>query len=249
MGGSLTAVGVVRRASSRISTQLAATRPMIRTEDAVTLNSPGKHTATVVWLHGLGADGNDFVPIVPELGLPKDHGIKFIFPHATVRPVTINNGYAMRAWYDIVGISRTGPQDTPGIRDSAKRIAGILDAEMAAGIASTRLVLAGFSQGCAMALHTGLRFHAPLAGVVGLSGYLPVESTVKAEAHAENLKTPFLIAHGTMDPVVPFAMGRDSRDILKGLGYAVEWHEYPMQHQVCLEEIEQIGSFLRTRLG
>ena len=221
---------------------------MIRNEDAVTLQPKGEHIATVVWLHGLGADGNDFVPIVPELGLPKDHGIKFIFPHATVRPVTINNGYPMRAWYDITGLSRTGPQDTPGIRDSAKRIAAILDAEVAAGIPSTKLVLAGFSQGCAMALHTGLRFHAPLAGIVGLSGYLPVESTLAPEAHAENLATPILLAHGTMDPVVPYAMGSGSRDVLLKLGYKVQWLEYPMQHQVVMEEIEQIGAFLRNRL-
>lgn len=222
---------------------------MSHTEDAVTLAPPGKHTATVVWLHGLGADGNDFVPIVTELGLPRDHGIKFVFPHAAVRPVTINNGYAMRAWYDITGISRTGPQDTPGIRESAQRIAGILDAETASGIASTRLVLAGFSQGCAMALHTGLRFHQPLAGIIGLSGYLPVETTVASEAHAENLKTPILLIHGSMDPVVPYAMGKGSYELLKKLGYGVEWREYPMQHQVCLEEIEHIGAFLRARLA
>ncbi|MES2683308.1 MAG: carboxylesterase [Pseudomonadota bacterium] len=222
---------------------------MIRNEDAITLPPQGKHRATVVWLHGLGADGNDFVPIVPELGLPKDHGIKFIFPHASVRPVTLNNGYPMRAWYDIVGLSRTGPQDTPGIRDSAQRIAGILDAEMAAGIPSSKLVIAGFSQGCAMALHTGLRFHAPLAGIVGLSGYLPVESTLAAEAHAENLKTPILLVHGKQDPVVPYSMGSGSRDVLVQLGYPVQWLEYPMQHQVVMEEIEEVGAFLRARLA
>ena len=221
---------------------------LIKTEDALTVTPPGPHTATVVWLHGLGADGSDFVPIVPELGLAAGHGVKFIFPHAPVRPVTNNNRYAMRAWYDIVGISRTGPQDTPGIRDSAQRIAGLLDAEIAAGIASTQLVLAGFSQGCAMALHTGLRFHATLGGIVGLSGYLPVETTLATEAHAANLKTPLLIAHGNFDPVVPYALGTGSRDLLRGLGYAVEWLEYPMQHQVCGEEIEAVGAFLRKQL-
>lgn len=222
---------------------------MNRTADAVTLPPPGAHTATVVWLHGLGADGNDFVPIVPELGLPQGHGIKFVFPHASVRPVTLNNGYPMRAWYDIVGISRTGPQDTPGIRDSAQRIAGLLEAEIAEGIPAGRLVLAGFSQGCAMALHTGLRFHSTLAGIVGLSGYLPVESTLATEASAANRRTPILLAHGTMDPVVPFALGKGSRDVLLGEGYAIDWREYPMQHQVCLEEIEHIGAFLRERLA
>ena len=182
---------------------------------------------------------------MPELGLPKAHGIKFVFPHAPVRPVTLNNGYPMRAWYDIVSLSRTGPQDTPGIRESAQRIDALLDAEIAAGIASQRIVLAGFSQGCAMALHTGLRFHAPLAGVVGLSGYLPVESTLAAEASAANRKTPVLLAHGNFDPVVTYAFGVAARDALIQQGYAVQWHEYPMQHQVCAEEIADIGAFLR----
>jgi phospholipase/carboxylesterase len=224
-------------------------RPMKKTEtaEAVTLLPDGPHTATVIWLHGLGADGHDFVPIVPELGLPQAHGVKFVFPHATVRPVTINGGYAMRAWYDIVGISRTGPQDTPGIRESAKRINALIEAEIAAGIASTRIVLAGFSQGCAMALHTGLRFPARLGGIVGLSGYLPVESTLAAEAAVANLATPLLLAHGTHDPVVPYTLGAGSRDVLVQQGYRIEWLEYPMQHQVVMEEIEAIGAFL-TRL-
>lgn len=222
---------------------------MHSSEDAVILPAPGPHTATVIWLHGLGADGNDFVSIVPELGLGKNHGVKFIFPHAAIRPVTINNGYPMRAWYDITGLSRTGPQDTPGIRESAQRIAGLLDAEIASGIPSTRLVLAGFSQGCAMALHTGLRFHKTLGGIIGLSGYLPVETTLASEAATANLQTPILLAHGSQDPVVPHAMGKGSYELLKKLGYAVQWHEYPMQHQVCMEEIEEIGAFLQAHLG
>lgn len=219
------------------------------TQDAVVLSPPGPHDTTVVWLHGLGADGHDFVPIVAELGLPKSHGIKFVFPHAAVRPVTINNGYAMRAWYDIVGISRTGPQDTPGIRDSAARIGKLLEAEIAAGVDSKRILLAGFSQGCAMALHTALRFHSPLAGVIGLSGYLPVEATLAAEAHAANRATPILLAHGTQDPVVPYALGRDSRDVLRAAGYTVDWREYPMGHSVCLEELVDVRAFFKARLG
>ena len=217
--------------------------------DAVILPAPGAHTATVIWLHGLGADGNDFVPIVPELGLPKAHGVKFIFPHAPVRPVTLNNGMPMRAWYDIVGLNRTGPQDTPGIHASAARIGALLDAEIASGIASTKLILAGFSQGCAMALHTGLRFHQALGGIAALSGYLPVESTLAAEASAANRQLPILMVHGTADPVLPHAMGAHSRDLLVKQGYAVEWLDYPMQHQVCLEEIEAIGTWMRERLN
>lgn len=219
-----------------------------QTADAVRLQPEGPHTATVIWLHGLGADGNDFVPVVPELGLPATHGIRFLFPHAPIRPVTLNNGYPMRAWYDIVGLSRTGPQDTPGIRESARRIDALIADEIAAGIPSERIVLAGFSQGCAMALHTGLRFPARLGGIIGLSGYLPVESTLVGEAAVANLATPLLLVHGTMDPVVPYALGSGSRDLLVAQGYPVEWLEYPMQHQVVMEEIEAIGAFLKRQL-
>jgi phospholipase/carboxylesterase len=219
-----------------------------QTADAVRLQPEGPHTATVIWLHGLGADGNDFVPVVPELGLPAVHGIRFLFPHAPIRPVTLNNGYPMRAWYDIVGLSRTGPQDTPGIRESARRIDSLIADEIAAGIPSERIVLAGFSQGCAMALHTGLRFPARLGGIIGLSGYLPVESTLVGEAAVANLATPLLLVHGTMDPVVPYALGSGSRDLLVAQGYQVEWLEYPMQHQVVMEEIEAIGAFLKRQL-
>ena len=221
---------------------------MSTTDDAVILNPPGPHTATVIWLHGLGADGNDFVPIVPELGLPAGHGIKFVFPHAAVRPVTINNGYAMRAWYDILSLTRMEQQDEAGTKDSSARITALLDAEVAAGIAASKLVLAGFSQGCAMALYTGLRYPQTLAGVVALSGYLPLHTRLPAEGHAANRSTPILMAHGSADPVVPMALGESSKDILQGLGYSVDWQTYPMQHQVCLEEITHIGSFLRRQL-
>ena len=222
---------------------------MSRSDDAVILPAPGTHTATVVWLHGLGADGNDFVPIVGELGLPKDHGIKFVFPHAAVQPVTINNGMPMRAWYDILSLTRMERQDTAGTERSAKRIAGLLDAERAAGIASERLILAGFSQGCAMTLHTGLRYPHRLGGLLALSGYLPMHTTLAAEAAPANKDVPILMCHGQYDPVLPLVLGKSSAEILTAAGYPVDWREYPMQHQVCMEEIEDIGAFLRKRLS
>lgn len=222
---------------------------MSRNDDAVILPAPGPHTATVIWLHGLGADGNDFVPIVPELGLPKDHGIKFVFPHAPVRPVTINAGMSMRAWYDILSLTRMEQQDLAGTAASAARIAGLLDAERAAGIASERLILAGFSQGCAMTLHTGLRYPHRLGGLLALSGYLPLHHTLAAEAAPANKTVPILMCHGQYDPVLPLVLGKSSAEILSAAGYAVDWREYPMQHQVCLEEIEDIGRFLRARLS
>ena len=221
---------------------------MIRTEDAVILPPPGPHTATVIWLHGLGADGNDFVPIVGELGLAAGHGVKFIFPHAKVRPVTINNGYAMRAWYDITNLSRLDQQDEAGIAESSARIHALLDAERASGIASERLLLAGFSQGCAMTLYAGLRYPHPLAGLLALSGYLPLHTRLPAEAHAANKATPILMMHGSHDAVVPMALGSASREMLEELGYAVEWRQYPMAHQVCGEQIADVGSWLRTRI-
>lgn len=222
---------------------------MSRSDDAVILPAPGTHTATVVWLHGLGADGNDFVPIVGELGLPKDHGIKFVFPHAPVQPVTINNGLPMRAWYDILSLTRMEKQDSAGTTRSATRIAGLLDAERAAGIASERLILAGFSQGCAMTLHTGLRYPHRLGGLLALSGYLPLHTTLAAEAAPANKDVPILMCHGQYDPVLPLVLGKSSAEILGAAGYKIDWREYPMQHQVCLEEIEDIGAFLRQRLA
>lgn len=221
---------------------------MSRNEDAVILPAPGKHTATVIWLHGLGADGHDFVPIVPELGLGKEHGIKFVFPHAAIRPVTINNGYPMRAWYDILSLTRMEKQDIAGTQASAARIAGLLDAERAAGIASERLILAGFSQGCAMALYTGLRYPQRLGGLLALSGYLPLHESLAAEASPANKDVPILMCHGQYDPVLPLVLGKSSAEILGAAGYRVDWREYPMQHQVCPEEIDDIGHFLRARL-
>jgi phospholipase/carboxylesterase len=222
---------------------------MSRNEDAVILPAPGKHTATVIWLHGLGADGHDFVPIVPELGLGKEHGIKFVFPHAAIRPVTINNGYPMRAWYDILSLTRMEKQDVAGTQASAARIAGLLDAERAAGIASERLILAGFSQGCAMALYTGLRYPQRLGGLLALSGYLPLHESLATEASPANKDVPILMCHGQYDPVLPLVLGKSSAEILGAAGYRVDWREYPMQHQVCPEEIDDIGHFLRQRLA
>lgn len=221
----------------------------IETPDSVILQPNAPQTATVIWLHGLGADGHDFVPIVPELGLGKEHGIKFVFPHAAIRPVTINNGYSMRAWYDILSLTRMEKQDVAGTQASAARIAGLLDAERAAGIASERLILAGFSQGCAMALYTGLRYPHRLGGLLALSGYLPLHESLATEASAANKDVPILMCHGQYDPVLPLVLGKSSAEILGAAGYRVDWHEYPMQHQVCPEEIDDIGAFLRAQLA
>lgn len=221
---------------------------MASSADAVILPAPGPHTATVIWLHGLGADGNDFVPVVNELGLPAGHGIKFIFPHADVRPVTINNGYPMRAWYDILTLSRLDKNDEAGIRASAARITALLDAERAAGIPASRLVLAGFSQGCAMTLFTGLRYHEPLAGLLALSGYLPMHTELPIEAASANRKTPILMMHGKQDAVVPYLLGNASRELLAEMGYPLQWREYNMAHQVCAEQIDDIAAWLKALL-
>lgn len=217
-------------------------------DQAVVLLPDGPHTACVIWLHGLGADGHDFVPIVPELGLPKGHGIRFIFPHAPVRPVTLNGGMAMRAWYDILSLSRGGLQDENGIRDSGRIVGDYIQMEIDAGIAPERIVLAGFSQGGAIALHAGLRHPQKLAGLLPLSTYLPLQEKLAAEASPANRATPIFMCHGTVDPMLPYELGDASRRVLEALGYRVEWRAYPMQHQVCAEQIEEIGLWLRKTL-
>lgn len=219
------------------------------TDAAVYLEPASTHTASVIWLHGLGADGHDFVPVVPELGLPKDHGIRFIFPHAPVRPVTINNGMRMRAWYDIPSLSRLDLQDEAGIRDAERIVQGFIKAELDAGIDSTRIVLAGFSQGGAITLQTALRYPLTLGGILPLSTYLPMADKLAAEAHAANRATPILMCHGEHDPVLPYALGESSCDILHSNGYTVEWRAYPMQHQVCGEQIDDISTWLQQRLA
>jgi phospholipase/carboxylesterase len=202
----------------------------------------------VLWLHGLGADGHDFEPIVPEIsrGLAP---IRFVFPHAPVRPVTINGGMAMRAWYDIAGTDLASREDAPGIDASVRWIHQLLDELNGDGIAAERTVLAGFSQGGAITLAAGLRYPQALAGLVALSTYLPLRDRAAREAHMNNLKTPIFMAHGAMDPVVPQKLGELSRDALKAHGYSVAWHSYPqMGHFVVQEEIAQLRGFLSARL-
>jgi phospholipase/carboxylesterase len=201
--------------------------------------------AGVIWLHGLGADGHDFEPIVPELDLPKSTAVRFTFPHAPVRPVTINGGARMRAWYDVTG---DGQQDAAGIRASQAHVEALIARELARGIPARAVVLAGFSQGGAMALHTGLRHPARLAGVVALSSYLPLPETLEQEMSQANRDVPIFMAHGTQDPLIPLSWAMRSRDRLAALGYAVEWHEYPMPHSVCAEEIADIGHWFRAVL-
>ncbi len=205
-------------------------------------------TASVIWLHGLGADGHDFESIVPELDLGGSP-IRFIFPHAPQRPVTINGGYVMRAWYDITSSDLSQGQDEAGTRQSERQLQAWIEHEKSRGISPQRIILAGFSQGGAIALHTGLRYPERLGGIMALSTYLPLADTVADERHAINRDLPIFMAHGIQDPVIPLALGEQSRDTLTSLGHPMEWHDYPMQHSVCLEEIGAIAGWLRERLA
>ena len=216
-------------------------------EDALLVHPAGKAEAAVVWLHGLGADGSDFVPIVPELGLPPDLHVRFVFPHAPVRPVTINNGARMRAWYDITQNMRQ--QDDAGIRDSERIARRYIEDEVRGGIPADRIVLAGFSQGGAITLHTGLRYPTALAGQLALSTYVPLPEAFAAEARPERKDTPILMCHGRSDTMLPLQLGAWSRDVLKESGFGVTWKEYPMAHQVHPDEIDDIGTWLRERLA
>ncbi|MFZ3121026.1 MAG: alpha/beta hydrolase [Variovorax sp.] len=206
-------------------------------------------TATVIVMHGLGADGNDFVPIARELELGDVGPVRFVFPSAPSMPVSINGGYPMPAWYDIFAPDLVRREDEPGLRRSRDAIEALIAHEKSRGIPAGRIVLAGFSQGCAMALMTGLRHPERLAGIVGLSGYLPLAATTEAERHPANQSTPVFLAHGTQDGVVVLPRALDTRAALERLGYTVEWHDYPMAHSVCLEEIADLGAFLRRVLG
>jgi phospholipase/carboxylesterase len=201
--------------------------------------------AAVIVLHGLGADGNDFVPVAHELELAAVGPVRFVFPHAPTRPVTINGGYVMRAWYDILGLdARERREDEPGLRESQGLVEALIEREKERGIAAARIVLAGFSQGCAMTLMTGLRHRERLAGLVGLSGYLPLAAATEAERHDANRDVPIFLAHGSADPVIPIARARQSRDALVAMGHAVEWHEYAMPHSVCAAEIVDLNRWL-----
>ena len=223
------------------------------TAEAVALTPESDPRAAVIWLHGLGADGFDFVPLVPELGLPDNLAVRFVFPHAPVRPVTVNNGYAMRAWYDIKVLSSSalagpGTEDAAGIRASGERIRALVEQQIATGIDARKVVIAGFSQGGAVALQAGLRHPTRLGGILALSTYLPLRDVVAQEVSAANRDLPILMCHGSADPMVPLSLGERSRDILNGLGYRVDWRAYSMQHQVCAQEIADISQWLQARL-
>jgi phospholipase/carboxylesterase len=200
-------------------------------------------------MHGLGADGNDFVPMVRELDLTGLPGIRFIFPHAKTMPVTINNGYVMRSWYDITGLELTRREDENGLRASQLDVEAFIAREKARGIPASRIILAGFSQGCAMTIQTGLRHPEQLAGLLCLSGYVPLSAKLATERTDASLATPIFMAHGRYDNVVPFNRAEASRDLLVSLGYQLEWHEYAMQHTLCLEEVQHISAWLKKVLA
>jgi len=200
--------------------------------------------ASVIWLHGLGADGHDFESIVPELGLHESPAVRFVFPHAPYRPVTVNGGQVMRAWYDIAMDAHGFSQDEAHIRESEQTICQLIAQERERGIDTRRIVLAGFSQGAAIALHTGLRYPQPLAGILALSMPIPLPDRISAELNPANARVPVFLAHGTQDHVVPYALGEYGHNLLEQLSLPIEWHSYPMDHTVCLEEIADIRAWL-----
>jgi phospholipase/carboxylesterase len=216
--------------------------------ETVERETGGKPTASVIWMHGLGADAYDFDPVVPLLDLGPDRPVRYVFPNAPIRSVTVNNGFRMRAWYDITGTDMNAREDEGGIRASALAIEALISRELGRGIAAERIVLAGFSQGGAMALHTGLRYRSTLAGLLILSAYLPLAATLAQEVAAANRTVPIFMGHGEVDNVVPLWIARESRDQLVKLGYAVQWRTYPMPHSIAPEELDDIRAFLATIL-
>jgi len=216
--------------------------------DSVEVETGPQPRSSVIWLHGLGADGHDFEAVVPELVRAGERALRFVLPHAPVQPVTINGGMRMRAWYDIVGFDRDAAQDEAGIRAAAVAIDGLIQREIERGVASERIVLAGFSQGGAMALFTGTRAPQKLAGIIGLSCYTLLGATLAVERSAVNQTTPIFVAHGTRDPVVDVRLGEETRRMLEEAGYSVTWHRYPIAHSVSPEELSQIATWLRRVL-
>jgi len=220
--------------------------------ETIEIETAPKPSAAVIWMHGLGADGNDFAPIVPELRIANAPAIRFVFPHAPMMPVTINNGYVMRAWYDVSFgdlEGKTKQADEKGVRASQAAIEQLIAREVSRGIAAEKIVVAGFSQGGAIALQTGLRHAEKLAGIMALSTYLPLAQSLATEAAPANRSIPVFYAHGTHDAVIPMAMAKASREALQAAGYKIDWHEYPMQHSVCIEEIGDIGRWLSRVLA
>lgn len=216
--------------------------------ESIQLETAPNPTASVIWMHGLGADGSDFVPIVRELDLDGCAPIRFVFPHAPMMKVTINNGFTMRAWYDVLSRDFVRVEDEKTLRSSQALVEELIAAEKAKGIASDRIVLAGFSQGGAMTLQTGLRHSEKLAGLLVLSSYLPINQTVEKERHAANQNTSIFMAHGIQDQVIDFDRAKQSADMLKSMGYPVEWHEYMMPHSLCGEEIDDISAWFQKVL-
>jgi phospholipase/carboxylesterase len=216
--------------------------------DSVVIEPKGEHKATIIWLHGLGDSGNGFAPIAPELKLPDSLGVKFIFPHAPVRPVTINNGMAMRAWYDIKSMDMESRADLEGVLESSAQVEQLIEAEIAAGIDSSNIMLIGFSQGGVISLHLGTRYTKPLAGIVALSTYMCNAQSLQKEKSAENQNTPVFFAHGQQDEVVPLFLGNAAYQTMQQNGYKIEWKEYVMQHNVCLPEINDISQFIQDNI-
>jgi phospholipase/carboxylesterase len=213
----------------------------------IEVHPAGEAQASIIVLHGLGADGTDFLPFADEIDLGTIGPVRWLLPRAPVRPVTVNNGYRMRAWYDIYqfgGQTQSPHEDDAGLRESFAAVHGLIDREIARGVPAHKIVLAGFSQGCAVTLGAGLRYRQRLAGLAGLSGYLPIASTTAAERKDANALTPIFLAHGKRDPVIDIGRAISSRDALKQLGYGIEWHEYPMEHSVSAEEVADLQRFL-----